>query len=224
MNLGGWIKNSFVDYPRKIATVIFTCGCNFKCGYCHNNKLIDGKETKQIETEIFNFLEKRVGLIDGVVISGGEPTIQPDLPEFVQKICNLGYYVKLDTNGSNPQMLQQLINNNLLDYVAMDVKTSFQNYSKIAMCDVDIQKLKQSIQILESSRVNYEFRTTFASDVSLQDIENIAKFLPSSSNYFIQKFNPQTDQQKQNEHRLHEYAEALLIAKKYITNAKLRSL
>ena len=131
MKFAGIVKNSFVDFPGQIATVVFTSGCNFNCWYCHNRELIPRSEGKIDESEVFDFLNSRKGMIDGVVVSGGEPTLHEEIYDFIKKIKNLGLKVKLDTKGTNPEVLGKLLGENLLDYVAMDIKTSFSNYEKI---------------------------------------------------------------------------------------------
>lgn len=184
MIFAGLQTNSFIDFPNVLACVIFTAGCNMDCWYCHNRPYLTGGE-QITEEEIFDFLEKRKGFLDGVVISGGEPTLHNDLVSFAQRVKDMGYLIKLDTNGSNPQALRQVLG--LCDYVAMDVKTSFENYSSLAGDKVRVEDVKESIRILQKSGVKHEFRTTMAPDVSIQDVEKIAKFIAPSP-YFLQQF------------------------------------
>lgn len=191
MKFAGFIKNSFVDYPNEIATVVFTLGCNFNCWYCHNKDLIekDNKELKLIdEKEVLDFLKNKKGLIDGVVITGGEPTLQKDLKNFIIKVKNIGFKVKLDTNGTNPDVLKDLIGNNLLDFVAMDIKTSFKKYEDLIERKCNINEIQKSIKVLMSSNINYEFRTTFSPDILVEDIEEIAKYISGAKSYVIQKY------------------------------------
>lgn len=164
MIIGGWQKLSLIDYPRKLATVIFTQGCNFRCPYCHNPELLGcRKNTQPIPAEtMFDYLAKRTGLLEGVVITGGEPTLQADLTDFIGQIKDFGYSVKLDTNGSRPQVVLNLLRNNLLDYIAMDIKAPLEKYKQVAGCSVDTESIKRSINIIANSGVDFQFRTTLA--------------------------------------------------------------
>ena len=190
MKIAGFVKNSFVDFPNKISSVIFTKGCNFNCWYCHNKHII-GNETQQLidEKEVFEFLNKRKNLIDAVVISGGEPTLQIDLKDFIIKIKKMGFCVKLDTNGSNPHIVEDLLNCNLLDYIAMDIKTSLQNYDKVCGIKVNIENIKKTIEIIMNSNIDYEFRTTIAPEIQQEDIDDILQIIKNSKNYYLQKCN-----------------------------------
>ncbi len=162
MFIGGLQKSSLIDYPEKISAIIFTQGCNFRCPYCHNPELIE-KNCSPIPPPtlrwrdgvggIIEFLKSRIGKLDGVVITGGEPTLHKDLPEFISKIKTLGFAVKLDTNGTNPQMLQELIDKKLIDYVAMDIKAPLDKYCDVVCANVDTNKVQQSIDILKNSNV-----------------------------------------------------------------------
>ena len=228
MNFSGFIKNSFVDYPNYISAVVFTFGCNFNCWYCHNRRIIEDKSSENIsEEEVLNFISKRKGFIDGLVISGGEPTLNPELENFIRKVKALGFKVKLDTNGTNPNIVEKLLKDNLLDFVAMDVKTSKENYSKLVGREVDFDKISKSINLLKNSSVDYEFRTTFAPDVSLSDIEGIGKLICGAKAYAIQKYNPPESLDKPYitiPHKREDFFRALEIAKKYVENSFLRSL
>ena len=129
MKIGGFLKQSFVDFPATISAVIFTSGCNINCWYCHNRELIDGTKEEDVSLEyIYDFLEKRKGFLDGVVISGGEPTLQRDLKHFIYKVKELGFKIKLDTNGTNPNILKELLNEKIIDYVAMDIKNNLKKH------------------------------------------------------------------------------------------------
>lgn len=226
MKFAGFIKNSFVDYPNEIAAVVFTLGCNFNCWYCHNRELID-KNNKNInlidEKEVLDFLKSRKNFLDGLVISGGEPTIYNDLKEFISKVKSLGLKVKLDTNGTNPKILQELINEKLIDFVAMDIKTSLCKYEDIIETKCNIENIKKSINILMKSDIDYEFRTTFAPDVSLEDIEEIAKTIKGAKSYAIQKFNPLNEKIVKIPHSLNDFKLANEKAKNYV-NSFLRSV
>lgn len=191
MIIDGFQKLTLLDYPSNISCIIFTRGCNLKCPFCHNSPLVLNK-SKSLgefsEEEIFEYLIKRKKVLDGVVISGGEPLLQKDIKEFITKIKNLGYKVKLDTNGTSPDKLKELIDNNLIDYVAMDIKNSFDKYPQTCGKKINIDLIKQSINILKNSNIDYEFRTTIVKEFhTLKDIEFILKLI-SGSKYYIQNF------------------------------------
>lgn len=184
MIIGGLQKTSLLDFPEKIAAIVFTMGCNFRCGYCHNPELINGEA--KIE-EVFEFLKTRQGKLDGVVITGGEPCLQKDLPEFIKQVKELGFAVKLDTNGSFPEMLEKVLPD--LDYVAMDIKAPLEKYSQIVNVDVDTSKILKSIEILKNCGVDYEFRTTVVkSQLSFEDFEKIGQLIQGAPRYYLQKF------------------------------------
>ncbi|AOY76205.1 anaerobic ribonucleoside-triphosphate reductase activating protein [Clostridium formicaceticum] len=189
MKILGMEKSSFIDYPNKVSTVCFTAGCNFRCGYCHNSHMVkeEGKEINQ--EEIFAFLRKRKKFIDAVCISGGEPTLQKGLYDFIFKIKQEGFFIKLDTNGTNPDMLELLLKNTLLDYIAMDIKAPFDRYEFVAGKKVEIEMIKRSVDIIKNSNVDYEFRTTVCKELhSKEDILEIAAYLKGSRAYVIQNF------------------------------------
>jgi len=167
MDFYGFEKLSLVDYDGYISATLFTGGCNMRCPFCHNGSLVLGLEdiNKVPFTTIYKYLEKRKGMLEAVCITGGEPTIMPDLESYVVKIKKLGYKVKLDTNGSNPSVLKQLINKNLLDYIAMDIKNSEKDYYKtIGTSLISLQNIKDSINIIKNSNIKYEFRTTLVKE------------------------------------------------------------
>lgn len=191
MIISGIQKTSLIDYPRKICTVIFTRGCNFLCGFCHNPELVLPLKfrAKIPQYKIFEHLRKRKGKIEAVVITGGEPTIYPDLPKFITKINKLGYLVKLDTNGTNPRMLDVLIKKNLLDYIAMDIKNSPEKYTNTTNRKISINKIKQSVEIIKNSHLQYEFRTTVVPTLHKKsDFIKIGKWLRGAEKYYLQKF------------------------------------
>ncbi len=189
MLIGGLQKSSLVDYPSKICTVVFTIGCNFRCGYCHNPELIK-KEEIITESDFFEFIKTRQGKIDAIVISGGEPTLQEDLAEFIIKCRKLGFLIKLDTNGTNPEVLEKLLAENLLDYIAMDIKAPFEKYPNITRRFLDIEKIKKSIEIIMTSGIDYEFRTTVVrSQLSPDDLTVISENIKGAKKYYLQKFN-----------------------------------
>jgi len=190
MNIAGVQKNSMVDYPGKLSAVVFTQGCNMNCGYCHNRCLIGNRTTESLvnEEDVLSFLNKRRGLLDAVVVSGGEPTLQKDLGRFIQRVKALGYSVKLDTNGTNPQLLEQLLQDRLLDYVAMDIKAPFCKYRQVCCSPVNTGSLEGSIRILQSSDIDYEFRTTYTPVLDQHDLLDIARSIKGAKRYVLQQY------------------------------------
>ena len=192
MEIFGIEKLSLVDYDGKVAATVFTANCNYRCGFCHNSPLVtDVKSLTPIpNSEILEYLTKRRGVLDGVCISGGEPTLQRDLPAFCEKIKELGLSIKLDTNGTNPDMLKTLVNNGLCDYVAMDIKNAKEHYSNIVgISDYDTNKVEQSVKFLLSDTVEYEFRTTLISQYhTANDMESIGRWIKGAKKYALQKF------------------------------------
>ncbi len=199
MRIEGIQKSSFVDYPGKIATVIFTKGCNMNCGFCHNKSLIALNDNEnnnymlassiqtQKEDGIFNHLRIRKGFVDAVVITGGEPTLQEDLKPFIEKIKAMGYLIKLDTNGTNPSALQSLLKDGLLDYISMDLKAPLEKYNEICQVKVDIEKIIKSISLIIDSNIDYEFRTTFTPKLEAHDLYLISQLIYDASKYVIQQ-------------------------------------
>ena len=191
MKIYGLEKMSMVDFDGHICCVVFTAGCNFKCPYCHNSDLVLGRHLMEFnEDEFFAFLKKRKGLLDGVCVSGGEPTLQPDLEDFIRRVKAMGYLVKLDTNGTNPAILKHLIDENLLDYVAMDIKNSKTSYLKTSgQGHFKISDIEESVKLLKSNIVPYEFRTTLTKEHHTgKDIEDMAVWLDGSDKLFLQCF------------------------------------
>lgn len=162
MRIGGLHKVSLIDYPGKVSSVIFTQGCNFRCFYCHNPELVYPDRFRQPLSEdyVFTFLEKRKKLIDGIVITGGEPTIHSDLPQFIEKLRKFNLPVKLDTNGSSPAILEELVSKHLINFIAMDIKATFNVYDEICKTKVDVDKIMASISIIKNSKIPFQFRTT----------------------------------------------------------------
>lgn len=193
MNIGGLQKVSLIDYPDKISTVIFTNGCVFKCHYCYNPGLVlepFQQHTKQ--EEVMDYLKKRKGIIDAVVITGGEPTLQTDLLEVIKEIKKLGYLIKLDSNGYLPFKLQPILNSGLVDYVAMDIKGhDQQKYSEVTWQLIDFSLIKQSVDLIMNSGIDYEFRTTINKFQHPPEVvEKIAKFISGAKKYYLQQFKP----------------------------------
>lgn len=190
MKIAGLIKTSLIDFPGNVAAVVFTQGCNFRCGFCHNPELLDISETDGLieEDEVFKFLETRRGMLDGIVITGGEPTLQTDLPRFIKKIKDLGFKVKLDTNGTNPKMLEKLLDEDMLDYVAMDIKGKLSDYEKICG-PVNISQIGKSIEILKQNKIPIEFRTTVLPYYhKISDFEEIGALLAGAKKFTVQGF------------------------------------
>lgn len=192
MKICGFQKTTLLDFPGHVAATVFTGGCNFRCPFCHNAGLVlDPEEQPAIpEEEVLAHLRKRRGMLEGVCITGGEPTLQPDLAGFIAKLKELGYLVKLDTNGYRPRVLQELIEAKLVDYVAMDVKASVENYPAACGCArMDVSRIEESIAILKSDRVPYEFRTTVVDGIhTVEEFDSIGRLLEGSSAYYLQGF------------------------------------
>lgn len=190
MKIAGLQKNSMVDYPGKLSAVVFTQGCNMNCGYCHNRCLIGPNQKEDLYSEdgILAFLEKRRGLLDGVVVSGGEPTLQKDLESFLIRVRSMGYPIKLDTNGTNPTLLKELIDRHRVDYVAMDIKAPLCKYRQVCCSPVDTQKLSESITILKAGKVDYEFRTTYTPELSDEDLKDITNTIRGAQKYVLQQY------------------------------------
>ncbi|NLD47349.1 MAG: anaerobic ribonucleoside-triphosphate reductase activating protein [Clostridiaceae bacterium] len=192
MKIAGLQRTSFVDYPGKIAAVVFTPGCNLDCHYCHNRKLLsDETVTDKISPEdIFAFLKERQGFLDAVVVSGGEPTLQPGLEGFLSCVKNLGFNTKLDTNGTNPDIVKRLVDRNLIDYIAMDIKAPFDKYKDICGGSGYLDRIDQSIDLLMQGGIDYEFRTTFTPRLKEEDIFRIAGRIKGARAYALQQFRP----------------------------------
>jgi pyruvate formate lyase activating enzyme len=192
MVFGGLQKHSLIDYPGKLCCVIFTSGCNFDCPYCHNPELAKGHAQQPFplkEKNIYEFLALRKGFLDGVVISGGEPTLHKDISSTCRNIRGMGYPIKLDTNGSRPKILKQLIDEGCVDYIAMDIKTDPFAYSPLIAIDCKPESILTSIKIIMESNIPYEFRTTCIKPlVSSGIIERIAKLIQGAHLYALQRF------------------------------------
>jgi len=191
MRIGGFQKFSLIDYPGKISCIIFTQGCNFRCFYCHNPELVYPHlfETPLAEEEIVDFLKRRKKQLEAIVISGGEPTIQEDLVPFLKMVKTLGYAVKLDTNGSNPLVIRELVKRKLVDYIAMDIKAPLKKYQDLVKVKVNLSRIKESIEIIENSSVEYEFRTTYIpSFLTSKDLLEILSLIKNKSRFTVQEF------------------------------------
>ena len=190
MEILGLENVSLVDWEEKVCATVFTGGCNFLCPFCHNSGLVRKEIDAISEAEVLEYLRSRTGLLDGVVVSGGEPTLQPDLELFLKKVKDMGYLIKLDTNGARPEVLKTILDNGLIDYVAMYIKNNFDDYSKITgLKKAPIEKIKESLKILEESKVNYELRTTLVSEFhSKANIEKLAEDLSGQKILYLQRF------------------------------------
>jgi pyruvate formate lyase activating enzyme len=191
-------KFTMLDYPDHTACIVFTPGCNFRCGYCHNPEFVLPEMIAEIrdsfipEDVFFRFLEKRIGKLDGVVITGGEPTLMPDLERFIHQVQSMGFLVKLDSNGGRPEVLTKLFEKNMLDYVAMDVKTSLEKYPSLVGPRIDPQNIQKSIALIMKSGVDYEFRTTVVKELHTNEVlEQMSDMMNGSKQFFLQNFRPQ---------------------------------
>ena len=197
MKIHGFNKTTLLDYPEHLAATIFTGGCNLRCPFCHNGGLVLDPDSQPMipEEEVLKFLQKRRGILQGVCITGGEPTLQPDLEDFICKIKELGYLVKLDTNGSRPEVLKSLLEKGLLDYVAMDIKASEENYAYAAGVKTMeasaslLDKIRASVELLKNSPISYEFRTTVVKGIhTAEEFEAIGRWLAGCRAYYLQAY------------------------------------
>ncbi len=194
MKIGGLQKTSLLDYPEEVSAIIWTVGCNFNCPFCYNKDLVNGNVTEISEDEVISFLDKRKKMLDGLVISGGEPFLQKDITSFCEKVKKLGYLIKIDTNGTFPEKLKELIDKKLVDYVAMDVKAPKKKYDALSGVKTSISKVNKSIKIIQEKASNYEFKTTFVPDLlKKEDVIDIAKWLKGSKRFYLQQFKNDTE-------------------------------
>ncbi len=232
MQLGGLQKNSLIDYPGKLSSVIFLSGCNFDCPFCHNPALARGSAACPADltaANIYAFLKQRQGFLDGVVISGGEPTLQLDLEDFCRQIKGFGFAVKLDTNGSRPKVLERLIDEKLVDYVAMDLKTDPVLYKSYIRAGYGPDPILDSIRILMASGIDYEFRTTCVKPiVTLETVENISRLIQGARLYALQHFrssdvlHPEFFGGIENEYSDEELQQLKAVASPWVTECILR--
>ncbi len=229
MKIMGLQKLTLLDFPTKIACTVFTGGCNFRCPFCHNADLVLGRvEQPSMEEEFFSFLQKRKGILDGVCITGGEPTLQPDLEDVIRRIRSLGYAVKLDTNGFLPQVLKDLVGKGLIDYVAMDIKNAPASYAATAgIPNMDITPILESVSFLKRGEVPFEFRTTVVKELHTpQDMVSIGHWLNCEAPYFLQRFEDSGNLLGQGLHGYdeNEMKSLLNLLKKELPNAKIRGI
>lgn len=230
MNIQGLQKLTLLDFPGKMACTVFTAGCDLRCPFCHNRSLVINPpaESEFSEDEIFSFLKKRQGILEGVAITGGEPLMQADIEDFIFKIRELGYEVKLDTNGTFPSRLRSLVEKGLVDYVAMDVKSSESGYpSCVGIGGFKTDKINESIEFLKSDKVDYEFRTTVAKGLhTKEDIEQLGKWIQGAKRHFLQAF---TDSGDLIGFGLEPFSKAEMlemceIMKKYVPSCEVRGI
>lgn len=218
MKISGFDKLTLLNYPDKVACTIFTSGCNLRCPFCHNSGLVTNNYNEISFDSIYEYLKKRVGILEGVCITGGEPLIHADIKDYIKKIKDLGYLVKIDTNGCNPKLLKELIDLKLVDYIAMDIKNIYSKYDITSGVKVNIDNIKKSISIIENSGIDYEFRTTIVKEFhSTQDIKEILSYISSNSNYYIQNFKNSNDVFNRN---LSSFSEKELVEMKNKINNK----
>lgn len=226
MLIQGLQKLTLLDYPTKLAATVFLGGCNMRCPFCHNASLVVRPSDYSItEEEFFSFLESRKGRLEAVCVSGGEPTLRPELPSFINRIKEMGFLVKLDTNGTNPKIIRSLVEQGLLDYVAMDIKNSPESYSRTAGISVNMDAISESVSYLLSGKVDYEFRTTVVKGYHTKaDFESIGRWISGARAYFIQTFKDSGDiiekgLEKPCEIEVFGFLEAV---KPYVPNAQIR--
>lgn len=233
MYFKGWAKNSFVDYPSKIATTVFTAGCNFRCPFCHNGDLVlEGNYLPSVsEDEILEFLDKRSKVIDAVCITGGEPTLMKnDLILFMNKVKSKGYLIKLDTNGYLPEALEEILQTGYVDYLAMDIKNSPERYAEtVGLKSFDFSKIEKSINLIRNSGIPYEFRTTVSKTYHTEkDILEIANLIKGSSKYALQQYR-KSDKQVGKDIEIKSYSNEIMlhfknIIEPYFDKVEIRGL
>ena len=228
MRIQGLQKLTLLDFPEKVACTVFTAGCNFRCPFCHNASLVVNipVEEQISEDDFFAFLEKRKGIIEGVCVTGGEPLLQPDVDKFIAKIKEMGFLVKLDTNGSYPDKLKDLVSRELIDYVAMDIKNAIDEYAITSGTDERYaEAIKESVSYLKSNHVPFEFRTTVVKHFHTEEsFEKIGQWIAGAEKYYLQKFKDSGELinghlQGCSDEEMEKFLE---VVKKYIPNAKIR--
>ncbi|MEA3255329.1 MAG: anaerobic ribonucleoside-triphosphate reductase activating protein [Candidatus Altiarchaeota archaeon] len=223
MKIGGLQQLSLIDYPRRLSCIIFTMGCNLRCPYCYNPDLVKETAAEIPEEYIFKFLDERKDLLDAVVITGGEPTIHPDLPEFMEKIKTKGFLIGLETNGTNPEMLEKLLEDGLVDYIGMDIKAPLEKYKEIAGVEINPEKLRKSIRIVMNSQREYEFRTTCYPKLKEEDFQGIFRLIEGAKKYTLQQFSPERTLAESPKPYPQEFLKGLKEkARKHFTEVNLR--
>ena len=195
LEIKGFEKVSLIDYPGKMASIIFLPDCNFRCAFCQNPDLIErpGEVPTVKEEDVLDYLKEKRVWLDGLVVTGGEPTLHEGVVEFLKKVKELGLLVKLDTNGTNPEMLEELIKEKLLDFIAMDIKAPLDRYGEVSRAKVEIDDIRKSVGLIRESGLDYEFRTTVPKSlIKVEDIKKIGEWLKGSRAFYIQQFRPDT--------------------------------
>lgn len=234
MLISGIQKFTLLDYPNKIACVVFTAGCNFRCPFCHNaefvlpEKIVEIKDNFITHEAILNFLKTRVGKIDGVVISGGEPTLQSDLEDFIDEIKKLNFLIKLDTNGTNPEILKKLVKSKKIDFVAMDLKIDWKNYQNLVKGSFNLEKVKESLNFLKQNEINFEIRSTIIKEIhTFEVLEEMGEILKGVNKIYLQNFNNKktldSDFFYKNSFSNQELQKAKNILEKYVEEVILRN-
>ena len=229
MKICGLQKTTLLDYPGHVAATVFTGGCNFRCPFCHNSDLL-GNDAEEAFTEeyVLNFLKKRRGILEGVAITGGEPTLQPDLRDFILRVRELGYKIKLDTNGTRPDVLRDLCDSGLIDYVAMDIKTCKERYSDVAgIPSLHMEGILESVEYLKNGKIPFEFRTTVVKELhSAEDFEWIGQWISGCPHYYLQNFVDSDNVLVSgfSAYSKEELLDFIEILKPYIPNAELRGV
>lgn len=229
MKIHGLQKMTLLDYPGRVACTVFLGGCDFRCPFCHNFELVSGPAPEALtEEELFAFLAKRQGLLDGVAITGGEPCLRKDLPDFIARIREAGFAVKLDTNGYHPEMLRRLLEDGLVNYVAMDIKNSPDKYARtIGLAHIDLSRIDESIGLLMNGDVPYEFRTTVIREFhEAGDFEEMGKWIQGASQYFLQPFTdrdtvPDRTLTAPDSDKLHEFRDVIA---RFVESAEIRGI
>lgn len=230
MQIHGFNKTTLLDYPRHLAATIFLGGCNMRCPFCHNAALVTDPNSQPsiASSEVIAYLEKRRGILEGVCVTGGEPTLYPDLPDFIKQIKALGLKVKLDTNGTNPSMLKYLVEEKLIDYVAMDIKNSPEKYAvSSGVAGLSLQPILESVAYLLTEPVEYEFRTTIVKELHTeQDMSSIGQWLQGAKAYYLQAFKDSDDIiiPGYSSHSKETLEHFVQILKAYITQVSLRGV
>ena len=228
MDIYGLLKLTLLDFPGKVACTVFTGGCNFLCPFCHNTPLVEMSDgVVMTEEEFFAFLDKRQGILDAVCISGGEPLLQKEIIPFMQEIRERGFLVKLDTNGSFPERLREVINSGFCDYIAMDIKNSIERYCETSGKDVDTDSIIESIELIKGCGIDHEFRTTVVKDFHTEDsIRKLTSLIENEKKYFLQAFKESENVMVQglNGFSAGELQKLLEAARTYVPDAQLRGI
>ncbi|WP_408071357.1 anaerobic ribonucleoside-triphosphate reductase activating protein [Butyrivibrio sp. JL13D10] len=229
MKIHGLQKMTLLDYPSKVAATVFLGGCDFSCPYCHNYEIVDGSAAPIMdEAELFSFLAKRKGLLDGVAITGGEPCLHKELPDFISRIKEMGFLIKLDTNGYHPEMVEKLLSDRLIDYIAMDIKNSPAKYQITSgLTSIDLSIISRSISLIMNSEIPYEFRTTTIAEFhNNDDFEEISKWIAGAKAYYLQQFTPRdtVPDKSLTPPSKEDMLRYLKTVKKHVSNAELRGL